>query len=232
MATVNNRQTFKDYCLKNKYSNWYFSIIDNAISRGWSKKTSEIYTEKHHIIPNSIVKNNDVVVLTAREHFICHLLLPKMLEGKDKYKMLTALIGMKRKSKRTQNRYINARLYDFAKIKYSEFKKEQWKNIEYRNHITEKVKQNRPDQFGKNNPMYGRVGELSPHFKKEKSKEHKDKIRKALFGMKYKKERCQKMSLNSPKNSLGKKWYHNPSTKQQKYFNQGQQDIGFILGRG
>ena len=37
---------------------------------------------------------------------------------------------------------------------------------------------------------------------------------------------------NSPKNSLGKKWYHDPVTKQQKYFIQGQQPEGFVLGRG
>ena len=51
---------------------------------------------------------------------------------------------------------------------------------------------------------------------KVKTKEHRNKIKEALSGMKYTKDRCKNMSLNSPKNSLGKKWYHDPVTKQQK----------------
>ena len=232
MPAITNRQEFTDYCLDNKYTKWYFSIIDSALSRDWSKKSAPVYVESHHIIPKSIFKNNNTVYLTAREHFICHLLLTKMLVGQLKYKMLTALIGMKRKSKYTSNRYINSKLYNLAKVQYSEFKKEQWKNEEYRNHITKKVNENRPDMSGKNNPMYGKIGELSPHYGKVKTKEHRNKIKEALSGMKYTKDRCKNMSLNSPKNSLGKKWYHDPVTKQQKYFIQGQQPEGFVLGRG
>jgi hypothetical protein len=39
------------------------------------------------------------------------------------------------------------------------------------------------------------------------------------------------MSINCPKNSLGKKWYNNPITKEEKYFIFGQQPENFILGR-
>jgi hypothetical protein len=35
-----------------------------------------------------------------------------------------------------------------------------------------------------------------------------------------------------PPSSLGKKWYHNSITKTTKYFFEGQQPQGFVLGRG
>ena len=231
MATITNRDDFKAFCTDNKYSKWYFNIIDNALARGWTKKTSQVYVESHHIIPKSILKNNDTVILTAREHFICHLLLPKFVTGQYKYKMLTAAIGMKRKSKRTEFRYINSRLYNQIKSEYGKYRKELWKNEEYRIKVSKSIKDNRPDQNGKNNPMYGRTGKLSPHYGKEKTLEHKNKIKQALTGMKYSKDRCENMSKNGPKNTLGKKWYHDSINKIEKYFIQGQQPENFMLGR-
>ena len=231
MATITNRQDFINYCLQNKYTKWYFDIIDIALNRGWTKKTSPVYVESHHIIPQSILKNNDTVYLTAREHFICHALLSKMLEGNHKYKMLTALIGMKRRTERTQYRYINSKLYDLAKKEYSDYKKQQWKTEEYRNYMTKRITETHWDSSGKNNPMYGKKGELCPHFGKSKTKEHKEKIKNALIGQKYSEQRKINMSLNCPKNSLGKKWYHNPVTKLEKYFVQGQEPTGYIQGR-
>lgn len=61
----------------NKYTTWYFCIIELA-------KNSCItgYTEKHHIIPKCMGGSNDksnIVKLTARQHFVCHLLLTKMV---------------------------------------------------------------------------------------------------------------------------------------------------------
>lgn len=70
--------------LDNKYTNWYYMIINGALDRALSK---EIYTEKHHIIPKSLGGGNsksNLVTLTAKEHFVCHLLLTKMLVGREK----------------------------------------------------------------------------------------------------------------------------------------------------
>jgi len=75
--------------LQNKYAQVYNSIIERAKSRETSN-----YTEKHHIIPKSLGgddSDNNIVKLTPREHFICHRLLPKMLEGESKRKMTYAL---------------------------------------------------------------------------------------------------------------------------------------------
>jgi hypothetical protein len=75
--------------INNKYTNIYYRIIDRAKVRALTE-----YSEEHHIIPKSLGGNNDktnLVKLTAREHFICHLLLVKMTTGDDKRKMSYAL---------------------------------------------------------------------------------------------------------------------------------------------
>lgn len=80
--------------LKNKYTLCYNTIIDKALNRDLDKS---IYTEKHHIVPKSLggsnFKNN-LVILSAKEHFVCHLLLTKMTEGKEKLKMVYAAWAM------------------------------------------------------------------------------------------------------------------------------------------
>lgn len=79
--------------LNNKYTKWYYLIIENA-------KNKDIggYTEKHHIVPKSLGGNNNkenLVSLTAKEHFICHLLLTKIVDNKNnKVKMVWALWRM------------------------------------------------------------------------------------------------------------------------------------------
>jgi hypothetical protein len=106
--------------LTNKYSKIYFAITSNA-----KQRITEGYTELHHIIPQSMGGSNDkdnLVELTAREHFICHWLLIKITEGKDKSKMLYALNGMKAEN-RYQQRYntkITARVYETYRIEHAE----------------------------------------------------------------------------------------------------------------
>ena len=36
MAQPTTRTEFKEWCLRNKYTTWYFSIIDKAIERNWN----------------------------------------------------------------------------------------------------------------------------------------------------------------------------------------------------
>lgn len=78
----------------NKYTRWYFLIILNSANR---QLPSDTYTEIHHIIPKCLKGTNhssNLARLTAREHYLCHLLLTKMTIGKDKDKMTYALWRM------------------------------------------------------------------------------------------------------------------------------------------
>ena len=91
--------------IENKYTKWYYQIIDNRKANTLSE-----YTEKHHIIPRSLGGNNNLdnlVSLTPREHYICHLLLSKMVSGDNKRKMTFAIWTMMR----TRDIKINSRLY-------------------------------------------------------------------------------------------------------------------------
>jgi len=75
--------------LQNKYTHWYYSIIDHA--RGRPPVDQPI--EKHHIIPRSLGGSDDkinLVRLTLKEHRLCHLLLTRMLTGMDRRRMLFA----------------------------------------------------------------------------------------------------------------------------------------------
>ena len=90
---------------KNKYTKWYFNIISAAKSRITS---SSVYIEKHHIIPKSLGGDNskeNLVCLTAREHFICHLLLTRMTSDVDRTKMAHAAWRMTCTANKLQARY-------------------------------------------------------------------------------------------------------------------------------
>ena len=106
--------------IENKYTKLYYKITSNA-----KQRITDGYTELHHIIPQSMGGSNDkenLVDLTAREHFICHWLLIKMTEGEDRSKMLYALNGMKAEN-RYQQRYhtkITARVYEKYRIEHAE----------------------------------------------------------------------------------------------------------------
>lgn len=100
--------------LENKYAKWYYAIVAQAQAR-----TVEGYTECHHIIPKSlggVDLDSNLVDLTAREHFICHLLLTKMVTGADKYKMSKAASMMVNRVGPGQHRYkITNRIYNLLK---------------------------------------------------------------------------------------------------------------------
>jgi len=71
--------------LKNKYTNIYYMIVDRAKSQS-RFKGKDIYFESHHIIPKSLGGDNSAdnkVLLTFKEHYICHRLLPKMVSEKE-----------------------------------------------------------------------------------------------------------------------------------------------------
>ena len=109
--------------IENKYLKIYFALVNRAKSR-----TLEGYTEKHHIIPRSLGGNNDksnLAILTGREHFICHLLLTKIVEGRNKSKMVFALNSMMNRRNDTMKRYVpNSKFYERLRILLSEAHKQ------------------------------------------------------------------------------------------------------------
>ena len=95
----------------------YEKIYNQIVSRA-KNRILECYTEKHHIIPRCMGGSDDkenLVDLTAREHFICHRLLVNIHPDNNKLKFaLWAMCNMK--SKR-QSRYIpRSRIYESIKL--------------------------------------------------------------------------------------------------------------------
>lgn len=104
--------------IQNKYKLWHDKIIAKAKNR-----TLEGYKEVHHIIPKSCGGSNDkdnIVNLTAREHYVIHLLLPYFTTGNAKHKMLNAFIFMTSKSKFCKRDYkIHSRVYQKLRSEFA-----------------------------------------------------------------------------------------------------------------
>lgn len=133
------------------YKRIYNQIIENRRS---NPLDPDEYGEVHHIIPKSlggIDTTENLIRLSAREHFICHLLLSEIYEegSNEWYKMNHAFLMMKCSSD-NQSRYMNSKLYELKRKDFS------------------KVMSN--SQSGKGNSQYG----------KPRKEETKRKIREAL----------------------------------------------------
>ncbi len=105
--------------LSNKYTTWYNNIIQQAKTRSLTG-----YKERHHIVPKSLGGSDlqiNLVDLTAKEHFVCHLLLTKMTYGKTKEKMVYAAWNMANQENHQQTRYkVSGRTYQHLRQQFSE----------------------------------------------------------------------------------------------------------------
>lgn len=107
--------SYSDRFLQNKYTSWYIEMIDRALSETRNKGKG-VYYERHHIVPKFMggVDENNTALLTAKEHFVAHLLLTKMVEGTYKNSAAFALSKMAFQDNGQQNRY-TARSYSVVR---------------------------------------------------------------------------------------------------------------------
>ena len=101
----------------------YQKIYNNIIQNRLLNPITNEYTEYHHILPKSLGGSDDknnLVNLSAREHFICHLLLTKIYkEGSVEWiKMMKAFNRMYSFSN-NQLRYSDNKWYEYLKNNYS-----------------------------------------------------------------------------------------------------------------
>lgn len=161
------------------YQAHYDNLINRAVNR-----VVEGYTEKHHIVPRCMGGSNDksnLVVLTAREHFIAHLLLAKlhgapnpklwcavqamsMVEGNVGRTSRNRMVGFKREAhskamsilmsgENNPSRGITWNHTAEAKKKISEAKKGKSGTVR-----TQEMKDNQSKiMSGENNPNYGKT---------------------------------------------------------------------------
>lgn len=133
------------------YKKIYDSICKRAKleikDRKRKKKLGFEYYEGHHILPKCLGgcgwANNpnhpNIVLLTAREHFLCHWLLHEM--HPKNYKLALAFDGMCTLKGKKQYRYIpSSRIVEYAKIISSSLHSEYMKNTFWTEDMREHMK--------------------------------------------------------------------------------------------
>jgi hypothetical protein len=131
-------------------------------------KKGDIYYEAHHIYPKSmggLDDNSNIVLLTAREHYLAHYLLWKIYNNKE---MSNAFLLMNNRNKKT---ILNSKMYEILKKEHS-------KNIS-----TVFSKANKINKIGNKNFLG-----------KKHSDETKIKLSEKALGRKHSDETKQKMS--------------------------------------
>lgn len=117
----------------------YQKIYDAIIAKRQSAPHNG-YVEVHHILPKSLggldTKSN-LVALSAREHFICHLLLVKIHENSPNYYKMVKAFFMMQAGSDNQQRLITSKKYERLRLVFSNAQRIQ--------------------NLGKNNPSYGKV---------------------------------------------------------------------------
>jgi hypothetical protein len=165
---------------KNKYLTWYESLT--------STPSTGPILEKHHIVPKSIVPNNNLVALTPREHYIAHLLLIKCVNPKYRAKMLYAITAMKMRT--SKDIKINSRVFEKLKIEANISRSAALKGRTHSQEAREKIKAKRALQVfsaeTKAKMSAGRKG-------KKKSADAIEKVRQAHLGSKRSEETKQRL---------------------------------------
>jgi len=149
---------------QNDYLKEYYDIIEN-------NKITDIktqYCEKHHIIPKSLGgsdKKENIVYLSAIDHFRCHKLLTKFTTGTVNGKMWNAVWRMMNKQSHNQLRDLTftEEEYEEARIKHAKAHSKRMKK--------------------ENNPFYGK--KHTEETKQRMSEKKKGKTYEEIFGEEY-----------------------------------------------
>ncbi len=165
----------------------YKKIYDDFISDRLQKQNIDGYFETHHIIPKSyggLNKKENLIKLTAKDHFFAHILLAKIYKGK----MIFALNMMCKTRTQTHK----------SKSVYESFKKQIAKEISKVNK-NKIVKQETKDklsaaQTGRKHTLERIENNRKAHIGKVMTEEVKEKISKSLKGVKKPKEHGLKIA--------------------------------------
>jgi len=181
----------------NKYFKWYWSICNRAKDR---VLFPDIYVEKHHIYPKSIYgQNKDLVKLTAKEHYIVHLLLWFGLRFKygvkdpNTQKMGAAFSAMNIKSSNYKNQRYNSKYFEMMKqackdkkhtletiLKMKEKRKEQIFSQETREKISKANTGKKASDETREKLRYANGGERNGMYNKNHTDVTKEKISKKI----------------------------------------------------
>lgn len=132
VIVINMKNTYvekiREIAENTKYTKYYCNIVERALLRPQDRKHLKSvygYVESHHILPKCFglggeKDKENLVFLTAKEHFVVHLCATKMFTSKFKNKMVFAFRQLK-SSNPHQERYMNGRLYAQIKPNFKVF---------------------------------------------------------------------------------------------------------------
>ena len=187
------------------YVNVYYSIIKNRLAN-----PVEGYVECHHIVPKSeggTDNDDNIVALTAREHYIAHLLLAKIYND---YKMWHAVNLMSRLNAKVK---INSRLYEMVRSNSARTHSEVMKgkpswnkgkkmSEEQKRKLSDATKKAMSDPILRKYLSDIKKGKPSWNKGKKLSEEQKQKLSDSLKGKTLSKETKEKISIkNKGKNN-------------------------------
>lgn len=101
----------------------YQKIYNQIIERAQNRQI-EGYVENHHIIPKcagGTEEKNNMILLTAREHFICHRLLPEIYPNNDKVRYAMFMMNVGKSRNKNADYKISNRTYERLKLEHSLF---------------------------------------------------------------------------------------------------------------
>ena len=141
----------KEKCAR--YIDRYIKFIKYCDDKNRSLDIETMYTEKHHILPRSefpeFIKNeNNIIILTGKQHYIAHWMLAKALSSKN---MWFAFNQMRRLGK-------TSILYEYAKIYISESiskaNKGKKHTQEFKDNVSKRFKGKRPAKCSMTNKHF------------------------------------------------------------------------------
>ena len=94
----------------------YQKIYNQIINRAKTRQL-EGYVERHHIIPKCMggIDKDNIVRLTAREHFLCHLLLCEIYPDNTNLSRALFLMSTNKNKKQYQRYKVSSRMYEYLK---------------------------------------------------------------------------------------------------------------------
>lgn len=175
------------------YEKIYKQIVERAKNR-----VLDCYTERHHIIPRCMGGSDEkenLVRLTAREHYICHWLLYLIYPNDKKIKHAFWMMCNTKSNNQNRAYAISSRYYESVKKEISEMKSNVMKgrgNHNFGKPVSEERKKKWKITYGDkslgiNNPMF--------------DKRHSDETKKVLSKLKLGKKRSED-SIRKQKESI------------------------------
>jgi hypothetical protein len=142
------------------------------------------YGEKHHILPRCLGgsdRKENIVKLTAREHFIAHMLLVRIYPtgSAERNKMLTALKRMRCGNKEQRNVKNSARLYEYHRKEFSESMSKRLKGLRHTKEHCENISKSKT---GKKRPDIETYKKTSTELWKKE--DYRQKQQESRFGRK------------------------------------------------